>query len=100
MMDSETLNRRFRVTKFGREIVFRSVGKAMAIDFLPAELHASGVGWFSATVGLSGLAASIIGGALWTRFGPPATFLFAAACALMGSTAMVVLVPNQIARRK
>jgi MFS family permease len=72
--------------------MFRSVGKAFATDFLPAELHASGIGWFTATVGLSGLVASIVGGALWTRLGPSATFLYGAAFALLGSIALLFVV--------
>src|SRR5439155_23841324 len=73
--------------------IFRAVGKAMATDFLPPELHASGVGWFTAVVGLSGLVASVVGGALWSsKIGPPASFLYGAAFAVMGSAALVLLV--------
>jgi predicted MFS family arabinose efflux permease len=74
--------------------IFRAVGKAMATDFLPSELHASGIGWFTTVVGVSGLVASIVGGQLWTRVGPPPTFLFGAAFALLGSIALLVLVPQ------
>jgi len=72
--------------------MFRSVGKAFATDFLPAELRASGVGWYTATVGLSGLVANIVGGELWTRVAPSATFFYGAACALLGSSALVLFV--------
>jgi MFS family permease len=71
---------------------FRSVGKAMAADLLPASLRASGIGWFNASVGLSALGASIIGGELWTRIDPKATFLWGAFFALAGSIALVVFV--------
>jgi MFS family permease len=37
--------------------IFRSVGKALATDFVPAQLRASGVGWYNTTVGLVGLVA-------------------------------------------
>lgn len=57
--------------------IYRAVGKALAVDFLPAELHASGVGLFSATVGLSGLAANLIG----------------AACAVAGCIALAMWTP-------
>jgi MFS family permease len=80
--------------------IFRSVGKAFAADFLPAELHASGVGWFAATAGLSGLVAGLVGGELWVRIGPPATFLYGAAFALMGSLALLLLVPERSVARK
>ena len=45
-------------------------------------------------IGLAGLVASVVGGQLWTRIGPSATFAFGAACALLGSIAVVVLVPQ------
>src|ERR1700737_624581 len=39
--------------------IFRSVGKAFASDFVPERLRASGVGWYSTTVGLVELVANI-----------------------------------------
>jgi MFS family permease len=74
---------------------FRSVGKALATDFVPPDLRATGVGWYTATIGVTGLVASVVGGQLWTRIGPPATFAFGAACALLGSIAVMVLVPER-----
>lgn len=74
---------------------FRSVGKALATDFVPDELRATSVGWYTTTVGLTNLIASVVGGQLWTRIGPPATFAFGAVCALLGSVALVVLVPRR-----
>jgi predicted MFS family arabinose efflux permease len=68
------------------------VGKTLATDFVSAEMRASGVGLFSATVGLSGLFASIVGGELWTRYGPASTFLFGAAMSAVGTVAAVFLV--------
>lgn len=73
--------------------IFRAVGKALASDLVPAELRASGVGWYMATVGVTGLVASIVGGVLWTSVGPPATFFYGAGSALLGSIALVVFVP-------
>ncbi|MBZ5687363.1 MAG: hypothetical protein LAP86_20260 [Acidobacteriia bacterium] len=46
--------------------IFRSVGKALASDFVPELLRASAVGWYSAVVGLLGLVASAVAGLLWT----------------------------------
>jgi MFS family permease len=77
------------------EGTFRTVGKAMATDFTPAELRASGVGWYSATVGLSGLVASVVGGQLWTRIGPSATFLYGAASSLLGIVALLSFVAKR-----
>src|SRR5262249_2658735 len=80
--------------------IFRSVGKAFAIDFLPPQLHASGVGWFAAMVGLSGLAANIVGGELWDQVGPSATFLYGAVCALLGVVAALRLPLEQADRQE
>jgi MFS family permease len=74
--------------------IFRSVGKALASDLVSSELQASGVGWYTATIGITGLAASIVAGELWTRVGPPATFFFGAGSAVLGSTALVLLYPR------
>jgi len=78
--------------------VFRAVGKAMATDFVSAELRASGLGWYSATIGLSGLAASIIAGLLWDNVGHAAVFIYGAAFAVVGTALLVVLVPSRKAR--
>ena len=47
--------------------IFRASGKSYAADFVPGHLRASGIGWYSTAVGLSGLIASIIAGGLWDK---------------------------------
>lgn len=74
--------------------IFRSVGKALASDLVSSELQASGVGWYTATIGITGLVASIVGGELWTRVSPSATFFFGAGSALLGSAALVRFYPR------
>lgn len=64
--------------------IFRSVGKAYASDFMPSELRASGIGWYSTVVGLSGLLASLVAGQLWDKVGHPAVFLYGAFFAVVG----------------
>jgi MFS family permease len=73
--------------------IFRAVGKALAADFVPDRLRASGVGWYNTTVGLLGLVASIVAGLLWDHVGHAAVFLYGAAFAVVGSFALLVLVP-------
>jgi MFS family permease len=75
--------------------IFRAVGKAFAADFVPEHLRASGVGWYSATVGLLGLVANIVAGLLWDRIGHAAVFYYGAAFAVVGSIGLLVLIPGR-----
>lgn len=75
--------------------IFRAVGKALASDFVPQNLRASSIGWYSTTVGLSGLIASIVAGQLWDRVNHPAVFMFGAVSAILGSISLLFLVSSQ-----
>ena len=75
--------------------IFRSVGKAFASDFVPQALRASGVGWYSTTVGISSLVASIVAGQLWVNINPSATFVYGALFAIAGGFALLFLVPKK-----
>jgi MFS family permease len=69
--------------------IYRSVGKALASDFFPQHLRASGIGWYSATVGLSGLIASIVAGQLWDLVNHEAVFVYGAIFAALGGVALL-----------
>ena len=73
--------------------IIRAVGKALATDFVPEHLRASGVGWYNTTVGLTGLVASIVAGLLWDHVGHSAVFLYGAAFAAAGCIALPLLLP-------
>lgn len=75
--------------------IFRSVGKAYATDFVPPRLRASGIGWYSTTIGLTGLGASIIAGLLWDKVGHPAVFIFGAVFAAFGMLTLLLFVPEK-----
>jgi MFS family permease len=79
---------------------FRTVGKALATDLAPEALRASGLGLYAAALGLSSLLAGVVGGQLWDRVGPSATFLYGAACAVLGGLLLAVLVPSRAERRR
>jgi MFS family permease len=73
--------------------IFRSAGKALASDLVSDDLRASGVGWYSTTVGLAALVASLVAGLLWDRIGHAAVFLYGAATAAAGAVALLLLIP-------
>lgn len=75
--------------------IFRTVGKALAADFVPERLRASGVGWYSTTVGLLQLVA-LVAGMLWDRVGHAAVFYYGATFAAVGSVGLLALVKGQV----
>lgn len=77
--------------------IFRSVGKALATDFIPHHLRASGIGWYATTVGISSLAASLVTGQLWTIFNPSIAFLYCSFFAAIGILVMIFLIPRKSA---
>ena len=74
--------------------IFRAVGKALASDLVPQDMRASGVGWYSTTVGLLQLLASIVAGQLWDRLGHSSVFFFGALFAFIGGVGLLILVPG------
>jgi MFS family permease len=75
--------------------IFRAVGKAFASDFVPERLRASGIGWYSTTVGLLELVASVVAGLLWDHIGHAAVFYYGAMFALIGSLGLILLIPGK-----
>jgi MFS family permease len=80
--------------------IFRAVGKAFASDFVPDALRASAVGWYSTSVGLLELVASIVAGLLWDRIGHVAVFYYGALFALIGCVGLVLIVPAKPERSR
>jgi MFS family permease len=79
--------------------IFRATGKSYASDFVPSHLRASGIGWYSTVVGLSGLAASIVAGQLWDKVSHISVFIYGAALSLVGIIFLLVLVPNTVHKK-
>ena len=75
--------------------IFRAVGKALASDFVPGRLRASGIGWYSTTLGLLELVASVVAGLLWDRVGHASVFYYGATFAVVGSIGLLLLVPGK-----
>jgi len=80
--------------------IYRAVGKALASDLVPDRLRASGVGWYSTTVGLLQLVASVVAGLLWDRVGHAAIFCYGATFAAVGSLGLLLLIPGHADRGK
>ena len=75
--------------------IFRAVGKAFAADFVPEHLRASGVGWYSTTLGLLQLVASVVAGQLWDRIGHSAVFYYGAIFGGVGGIALLLSIPGE-----
>ena len=61
------------------------VEKAWVADMAPASARGTAFGIYNAALGIGGLAASLIFGAIWTRISPGAAFLTGASLALAAS---------------
>lgn len=72
--------------------IFRSVGKTLATDLVPQNLRASGVGWYSTTIGLCGLLASLVAGQLWDKVSHPAVFIYGTIFATLGTISFIIFV--------
>ncbi len=72
---------------------FRTVGKALAIDLSPDHQHASGIGWYMTTMGISQLLASIVAGMLWDHVSHTAVFMYGAVFSSLGSIMLMWLIP-------
>jgi MFS family permease len=66
------------------------VEKAWVADMAPAGAQGTAFGIYNAALGIGGLAASVLFGALWTRVSPGAAFLTGASLALAASLLLFV----------
>ena len=64
--------------------------RALVADFAPAEIKATVLGAFHASVGIVKLASGLVAGFLWVAVGPPATFAFGATTATVAAIALAV----------
>jgi MFS family permease len=74
--------------------IFRSVGKAMAADFVPQHVRASGIGWYATTLGLAGFIASVMAGQLWDKVSHPSVFIYGAIFSIIGIISLIILITN------
>jgi MFS family permease len=79
--------------------IFRAVGKALASDFVPERLRASGIGWYDTTLGLLQLVASVVAGLIWAQVGHASVFYYGATFAVVGSVGLLLLIPGKHDRR-
>ena len=70
------------------------VGKALVVDLVPTEFKGTAIGMLGTVSGIAILGASAIGGLLWDRIGPAATFVYGAAGASI-AIALLASVPGR-----
>ena len=80
--------------------IFRTVGKAYAVDFVPSEMRASAVGWYGTATGIANLVASIVAGILWDKVGHAAVFIYGALFAVIGIAGFSFALPGKIDKKK
>ena len=70
------------------------VEKAWVADLAPSASRGMAFGIYNAALGIGGLAASLVFGAIWTRVSPPAAFLTGACLALAASVLLYLAFPH------
>lgn len=65
------------------------VGKAMAVDLLPPEAKATGLGILGTFTGIASLFASLAAGFIWDHFGAAQSFYYSATGAIIASVMLV-----------
>jgi MFS family permease len=76
--------------------IFRASGKSCASDFVPTHLRATGIGWYSTMVGITGLLASLVAGQLWDKVSHISVFVYGAALSFIGVLFLIFFVPNTL----
>jgi len=72
------------------------VSKAMAVDTAGKAGRATALGIYFTVVGVTGIAASYIGGVLWDKLDSRATFYFGAALAAIAVVLLFALLPSRV----
>lgn len=75
------------------------VGKALITDVVPKAQRGTAMGWFNGMTGFSALPANVIGGWLWSSFGPSATFGFGAWLGFVAMFLMLAWAPWLLGKR-
>lgn len=71
------------------------VGKALAVDLVPADMKATGLGYLGTVTGLATILASAVAGLLWDKLGSQWTFFYGAAGALLAIVVLLNLPTGQ-----
>jgi MFS family permease len=71
------------------------VSKALAVDTAGNAGRGTAIGIYSAVVGITQIAASYIGGVLWDKIDPSATFYFGAALAALSAALLLAFLPSR-----
>ena len=72
--------------------------RALVADMVPVASRGTAYGIYNTVIGVVGLPASIVAGALWDRFGAASPFYFGSAMALLAALALIAWQPPHRAR--
>ncbi len=75
------------------------VSKALVADVIPKAQRGTAMGWFNGVTGFAALPANVLGGWLWSAFGPGATFGFGAWAGFVAAALMIAWLPWLLGKR-
>ena len=72
------------------------LGKAFAVDLIPSELKASGLGFLGAVTGLSSLIGGVAAGLMWNEFGAGGPMRLGAVTAFVAAVALILMKQKKV----
>jgi len=72
--------------------IVEGVSRAFVADLAPAELRGTAYGLYYCVVGICVLVGGVVGGVVWDKIGPAATFYFGAGLAFLAMLGIVTLI--------
>ena len=69
------------------------IAKALVVDLTPGAERGTALGWYNGMIGFAALPANLIGGWLWSVYGPGATFVFGAWAGFAAAALLLAWLP-------
>lgn len=75
--------------------IYRAVGKSFAVDFVESRQYARAVGFYSATIGFTGLVGNLLAGQIWDKISPAASFYYGLIFCVLGILSLTLLIKEE-----
>ena len=92
----KTIHLLVRTKSLPSDWISEGVARAFVADLAPTELRGTAYGVYYCVVGLCTVVSGLVGGLVWDKFGPAATFYLGASLAFVAMLGMLVLMQEPV----